>query len=272
MAFATATPPGGASHGSPTIAGLIAAAGIAASPSTHWQERGASRAASPPPRGSADDGVRLDPVPSAIATVVGSSSNNHGNSPGAAAGPVPGPERPRCRRRLPFTWQPSVEYEQEFHVSGDQHEIVTKIGDFWEKDWVIPVGGSLRMIKGGFYRWAVCIDMAAPHRPQIQIGVHGEGHRRPWRLLTSSRCSRARDDDPWLDRPGGDRALKDGDILHVEVDLRGLHFPFGTFSLAINDEPPELIFDDIPLHVGTPIIPVVCMGGDQSRARLCPVY
>lgn len=176
------------------------------------------------------------------------------------------------RRRLPFAWQPSAEYEREFRVSGEQCEIVTKLGDFREKDWVIPVGGTLRMMKGGLYRWTLCIETKAAHRPQIQLGVHGEGHRRPWRLLTTSRCSRARDDDKWLDRPGGDRALKEGDLLHVEVDLRGLHLPFGTMTFAVNKEAPELIFDDIPLNTGAPIIPVASMGGDQSRIRVCSAY
>ena len=28
-------------------------------------------------------------------------------------------------------------------------------------------------------------------------------HRRPWRLMTTTRCSRAKDEDPWQERPGG---------------------------------------------------------------------
>jgi len=196
-----------------------------------------------------------------------------GNAADRALSPPPqGPERPRCRRRPPFAWQPSPDYEKEFQISGESGEIVTKLNDFEDKGWVIPVGGTLRLARGGVYRWTMCIERKCPHRPQLQIGIHGVGHRRPWRLLTTSRCSRARDDDPWHDRPGGDRMIDEGDFVHLEVDLRGLHLPFGTMSMAINAEPPELVFDDIPLNTSTPIMPVVSTGGDQSRVRLCSAY
>lgn len=183
-----------------------------------------------------------------------------------------GPERPRCRRWPPFAWQPAPDYENEFKVSGDSSEIVTKVRDFKDRDWVVPVGSTLRLSKGGAYHWTLCVERKCPYRPQLQLGVHGAGHRRPWRLLTTSRCSRARDDEPWSDRPGGDRTIEEGDFVHVEVDLRGLHLPFGTLSVAVNAEPPEIVFDDIPLNSSTLIMPVVSMGGDQARVRLCPAY
>ena len=41
-----------------------------------------------------------------------------------------------------------------------------------------------------------------------------------------------------------------GDVVHLEVDLRGLHLPFGTMALAINGEASEVIFDDIALSTG----------------------
>ena len=39
--------------------------------------------------------------------------------------------------------------------------------------------------------------------------------------------------------------------------------------MAVNSEPFETVFEDIPLQTNSPIIPVVSMGGDQSRVRLC---
>jgi len=183
-----------------------------------------------------------------------------------------GPERPRFRRRPPFAWQLAADYEREFRVSGDWKEVVTKVRDFRDRDWVVPVGSSLRLSRGGAYRWTLRIERKCAYRPQLQLGIHGAGHRRPWRLLTTSRCSRARDDEPWLDRPGGDKAIEEGDFVHVELDLRGLHLPFGTLSVAVNTEPAEIVFDDIPLSSSTLIMPVVSMGGDQARIRLCPAY
>ncbi|CAL1132645.1 unnamed protein product [Cladocopium goreaui] len=70
---------------------------------------------------------------------------------------------------------------------------------------------------------------------------------------------------------GGDRMLLEGDYLHIEVDLRGLYLPFGTMAVSINSEPQEVIFDDITLTNGSPLMPVVCMGGNLSRVRLMPV-
>mmetsp|Transcript_61451 Transcript_61451/g.146544 ORF Transcript_61451/g.146544 Transcript_61451/m.146544 type:complete len:466 (-) Transcript_61451:105-1502(-) len=178
------------------------------------------------------------------------------------------PERTRQRREPPFFWLPSVEYADEFDVSGDAGEVVTKVRDFEDQGWVIPVGGSLRMQRGGLYRWTLRIERKCPSRPQLQLGIHGMNHSQPWRLITTSRCSWSRDDEPWQDRPAGDRLIDEGDCVHMEVDLRGIHSKFGSLALAINDEPFEQFFDDIPLNTPYPLMPVVSMGGDQSRVRL----
>ena len=50
----------------------------------------------------------------------------------------------------------------------------------------------------------VCPSLYATVRPR-QLGIHGANHNQPWRLVTTSRCSWSRDDEPWQDRPGGDR-------------------------------------------------------------------
>lgn len=183
-----------------------------------------------------------------------------------------GPERARLRHRPPFQWLASPDYESEFEVTGRNKEIVTKVGDFRDPSWVIPVGSTLQLMKGASYRWTLRIEKLCPHQPQMQLGIHGSGHRRPWRLFTTSRCSRARDDEPWRERPEGDHSIEEGDFVHFEVDLRGLHLPFGTMSISVNTGPSEVVFDDIPLSVSTPVMPVVSMGGDQSRVRLCPAY
>lgn len=186
-----------------------------------------------------------------------------------------GPERPRIRGQPPFFWQPSAEYAEEFTVSGDCGEVVTKTRDFEDQGWVIPVGGSWRLSPGGLYRWTLRIERKCPSRPQLQLGIHGENHGQPWRLVTTSRCSWSRDDEPWRDRSGGDRLIDEGDYVHIEVDMRGSVSKFGTFALAVNDEAFEQFFDDIPLtapSAGYPLMPVVSMGGDQSRVRLCPCY
>lgn len=186
--------------------------------------------------------------------------------------PQPGPERPRPQGKPPFFWQPSQEYAGEFEVSGDYGEVVTKMGDFEDQGWVIPVGGAWRLLRGGVYRWTLRVERKCPSRPQLQLGVHGMNHSQPWRLVTTSRCSWSRDDEPWQDRVGGDRLIDEGSYVHVEVDLRGLQTRYGSMALAINDEPYERFFEDIPLGTPYPLIPVVSMGGDRSRVRLCPSY
>eukprot|EP00929_Paragymnodinium_shiwhaense_P012874 TRINITY_DN120757_c0_g1_i1.p1 TRINITY_DN120757_c0_g1~~TRINITY_DN120757_c0_g1_i1.p1 ORF type:complete len:238 (+),score=16.39 TRINITY_DN120757_c0_g1_i1:161-874(+) len=176
------------------------------------------------------------------------------------------------RQRPPFTWQIAQDYETEFCVSGPSKEVVTKVGNFADADLVIPAGSTWRLAKGGVYRWTVLIDKICPQRPQLHLGVHGASHRRPWRLISSTRGSTARDDDQWLARPGGDRAIREGDYVHLELDLRGLHLPFGTLAMAVNSEPSEVVFDDIPLSGSSPLMPIVSMGGDKSQVRLCPAY
>mmetsp|Transcript_19663 Transcript_19663/g.53940 ORF Transcript_19663/g.53940 Transcript_19663/m.53940 type:complete len:128 (+) Transcript_19663:2412-2795(+) len=127
-------------------------------------------------------------------------------------------------------------------------------------------------MRGGTYRWTIRIERKCPSRPQLQLGIHAVNHSQPWRLVTTSRCSKSRDDEPWQDRPSGDRLIDQGDYVHVEADLRGVNSKFGTLTLAINDEPAEQFFDDIPLGSSCALIPVVSMGGDQSMVRLCPNY
>ena len=50
----------------------------------------------------------------------------------------------------------------------------------------------------------IFIGKISIHRAR-QLGIHGANHNQPWRLVTTSRCSWSRDDEPWQDRPGGDR-------------------------------------------------------------------
>ncbi|CAD7935202.1 unnamed protein product [Amoebophrya sp. A25] len=186
---------------------------------------------------------------------------------------IPFPAHSKCNLP-PFFWQPSTDYEAEFSISGEHSHVVTKVKDFEDKGWVIPVSGSLRMVRGGVYKWTLHIVTKCHHRPQMQFGIHGENHEKPWRLVTTSRCSRSRDDDPWRDRPGGDKLIDEGDYVTVIVDLRSTPNPetqtaansFGKFLYAVNDEAPELVFDDLPLT--TPLMPVVSMGGDACSIEL----
>jgi len=174
----------------------------------------------------------------------------------------------------PFIWIPMTEYASEFEVYGANKETVTKIRDFEDQGWVIPVSGSLRMQRGGLYRWDLLVVKKCQHRPQMQFGIHGLDHEKPWRLVTTSRCSRSRDDDPWQDRPDGDKLIDEGDVIHISVDLRDIALTgLGTFSFSVNEEPTEIAFDDIPLiHPetgdGCCLMPVVSMGGDGSSLSL----
>lgn len=170
----------------------------------------------------------------------------------------------------PFYWIPSLDYQQEFLVEGSMGETVTKVRDFEDQGWVIPVSGSLRMCRGGVYKWSLLIVKKCQYRPQMQFGIHGLNHEKPWRLVTTSRCSRSRDDDPWQDRPDGDKLIDENDIIHVLVDLRGEgDSSLGTFMFAVNDEPFEKVFDDLPLT--QPLIPVLSMGGDGSSVQLLKI-
>jgi hypothetical protein len=204
--------------------------------------------------------------------LIGVVSQLHELQMNADAGANSGPERSRFRGQPPFSWQPSAEYEKEFEVSGESNEIVTKVNDFEDQGWVIPVGGSWKLQSGGLYRWTLKIERKCPSRPQLQLGIHGANHTQPWRLVTTSRCSWSKDDEPWRDRRGGDRLIDEGDFVHVEVDLRGIHSKYGTLALAINTEGFETFFEDIPLDTPYHLMPVVSMGGDQSRVRLCNNY
>eukprot|EP00435_Cladocopium_sp_Y103_P061416 s243_g23.t1 len=160
--------------------------------------------------------------------------------------------------------------EKEFQVTGECNEIVTKVGDFEDQGWVIPVGGSWRLMRGGIYRWTIRIEQKCSGRPQLQLGIHGANHNQPWRLVTTSRCSWSRDDEPWQDRPNGDRLIDEGSFVHIEVDMIGINSTTGSFSLAIDDGPFEEFFDDIPLSQPYSLIPVVSMGGNQSREMRFP--
>eukprot|EP00388_Colpodella_angusta_P040733 GDKK01051062.1.p1 GENE.GDKK01051062.1~~GDKK01051062.1.p1 ORF type:complete len:507 (+),score=149.11 GDKK01051062.1:24-1523(+) len=184
-----------------------------------------------------------------------------------------GPSHPRDPRNQdpPFFWTASPDYAQEFAVSGSHKDIVSKVGDFEDQGWVIPVAGSLRMVRGSVYRWGLKILRKCPHRPQMQFGLHGLYHEKPWRLITTSRCSRSKDDEPWQDRPEGDRLVDEGDVIWMEVDLRVLGGSTrGTLSYAINEEPWEVAFSDIPLNSDLPLMPVVSMGGDGCAVQVLP--
>mmetsp|Transcript_48729 Transcript_48729/g.109415 ORF Transcript_48729/g.109415 Transcript_48729/m.109415 type:complete len:297 (+) Transcript_48729:133-1023(+) len=169
----------------------------------------------------------------------------------------------------PFYWVQDIESLGEFEVSGSSGEIITKMGDYEDEASSLPIAGTMRMVKGGLYCWTLQIVRQNPRRPQLQFGVQGAQHARPWRLVSSGRCSRSRDEGPWLSRPGGDLWLGEGDYIHCEADFRCLVVPLGTFSVAVNDGPYETMFEDIPLSEG-PLYPVVSMGGGGSCCRLCP--
>jgi len=177
------------------------------------------------------------------------------------------PPRP-FRAPPPFYWVPTPASIGEFEVSGACGEVVTKIGDYQDENSALPIAGTMRMAKGGLYIWTLQVVRQSPHRPNMQFGVQGAGHARPWRLVSSGRCSRSRDEGPWVARPGGDKVVSEGDFVHCEADFRGLDGPIGSFAFAINNGPFETAFEDIPLTDG-PLFPVVSMGGDGTTCRLC---
>lgn len=171
----------------------------------------------------------------------------------------------------PFYWVPTPETILEFEVSGSSGELVTKTGDYGDRGSALPIAGTLRMDKGALYVWTLQVVRHSnflKERPPIHFGIHGVGHARPWRLVNSSRCSRSRDDGPWMSRPAGDVTIVEGDYIHCEVDLRGLSGPLGTFSFALNSGEMETVFEDIPLSDGT-LQPVLAMGGDGTIVRVC---
>ncbi|CEM02525.1 unnamed protein product [Vitrella brassicaformis CCMP3155] len=199
----------------------------------------------------------------------------------AAAAPPPSVAQPNISitklsntsgPKPPFYWVPSTDYVDEFAITGAHHEVVTKVRDFEDQGWVIPVSGTLRISRGAFYKWSFSILKKCAHRPQLQFGVHGMNHEKPWRLITTSRCSRSRDDEPWQDRPGGDRLIDEGNVVHVEVDMRPLNGKeFGSLSYAVNDEEWEVAFEDLPLDE-TLLMPIVSMGGDGCSVKLLNNY
>jgi len=171
------------------------------------------------------------------------------------------------RSPAPFYWVQSVETISEFEVGGAFGEVVTKLGDFKDENSALPIAGTLRMAKGGMYTWTIQVVKQCPHRPHFLFGIQGAAHARPWRLVSSGRCSRSRDDGPWAVRPGGDLMIRPGDYLHCEADLRGLDGALGSFSFAVNAGPFETAFEDIPLS-DVPLHPVLCMGGAGTTCRL----
>eukprot|EP00439_Symbiodinium_sp_Y106_P049546 s218_g6.t1 len=121
------------------------------------------------------------------------------------------------RQRPPFSWQAARDFQREFDVSGEENEIVTKVGDFKESHWAVPIAGTLKLFKGCIYRWTLRLEHICSTRPEMQIGVHAKDHRRPWRLMTTTRCSRARDEDPWQERPGLCRNLQRFDLPFLQT-------------------------------------------------------
>uniref|UniRef100_A0A7S1QMK4 Uncharacterized protein n=1 Tax=Alexandrium catenella TaxID=2925 RepID=A0A7S1QMK4_ALECA len=194
---------------------------------------------------------------------------NRGSAASAAMAIAADEAPPRPCGAPPFYWVPTVDTITEFEVSGVAGEVVGKTGDYEDKGSALPIAGTLRMAKGGLYLWTLQIVRQCPRRPHLQFGLHGVNHARPWRLVSTGRCSRSRDDGPWLARPGGDMLIGEGDYVHCEADLRGLDGPLGSFAFAVNDGPFETVFEDIPLSEG-PLQPVIAMGGSGTTCRLCP--
>jgi len=168
-------------------------------------------------------------------------------------------------RRPPFGWTVvAEECVAEFLVGGRWGETVEKRGDFGRVDVVIPVNGKVQMKAGRIHRWALVMERLNRERPEVQLGIQGLDFEYPWRLVTTTRCSRSRDEDEmWTPRPGGNKTIHERDVVHLELDLR--RSP-GSFFMAVNDEPSELLFADIPIQ--RPVMPAVMLGGHGSRVRV----
>merc|ERR1719379_3144615 len=140
--------------------------------------------------------------------------------------------------------------------------------DYRSKGWVIPVHGKILMSRGHVYRWALVVEQLNLERSELQFGIQGLNFAHPWRLITTTRCSRSRDEEEvWHPRPGGDKRIQKHDVVHLELDLAvSPNRPLGDLRMAINDEPFELVFDDIP--VDNVILPAVMLGGHGSRVRV----
>ncbi|CAE8615976.1 unnamed protein product [Polarella glacialis] len=120
------------------------------------------------------------------------------------------------------------------------------------------------MKSGRVYRWALVIEQVNRERPEIQFGIQGTNFEHPWRLVTTTRCSRSRDaDERWTRRPGGDRQIQEHDVVHLELDFRESQ---GELRMAINTEPFEIVFREIP--TARPVMPTVMLGGHGSRVRV----
>lgn len=169
------------------------------------------------------------------------------------------------RSRPPFQWIIlTEECKHEFVVGGRWRDTVEKRGDYGHVGLVIPVNGRIEMRSGNVYRWALVIEQVNRERPEIQFGIQGINFDFPWRLVTSTRCSRSRDDEQqWTRRPGGDRMLQAWDTVHLELNFRQTP---GVLTMAINEEPFEVVFSDIPTT--RPVMPVAMLGGHGSRVRI----
>lgn len=168
-------------------------------------------------------------------------------------------------QRPPFEW--AVMHEEcaaEFTLGGKWHETVEKVGDYKMPGWVIPVNGRIEMSAGSVYRWALDMEQMNRERPEIQFGIQGSDFEHPWRLITTTRCSRSRDEeDAWTPRPGGDLRIQERDIVHIELDFTG---SLGVLSMSVNDGPFEIVYDEIPTD--RPVMPAVMLGGNSSRVRV----
>lgn len=167
-------------------------------------------------------------------------------------------------RRPPFEWKVSEDFTSEFVIGGRWRETVEKHGDFGRPDMVLPANGRIEMKQGRIYRWALVIEQVNREREEVQFGIQGVNFDFPWRLVTATRCSRACDhEERWLPRPLGDRAIQEHQVVHLELDFRHDH---GSLMMAVDDEPFELVFADIP--TAKPVMPAVMLGGDASRVRV----
>ncbi|CAK0853974.1 unnamed protein product [Prorocentrum cordatum] len=167
-------------------------------------------------------------------------------------------------QRPPFAWAVlSEDLVSQFIIGGPWKDVVEKSGDYERRDLVIPVNSKVEMRPGGVYRWALVIEHLSREMPEIQFGIQGCGFEKPWRLITTTRCSRACDEETWQRRAEGDRAILEHDVVHLELDLTSRP---GVLSMAVNDEPFEVVFADIVTD--KPIMPAVMLAGDGGRVRV----
>lgn len=174
--------------------------------------------------------------------------------------------RTRAARPL-FEWWVVHEEENadEFYIGGQWRDTVEKRGDYKMAGWVIPVNGRINMSAGSVYRWILQVERMNRDRPEVQFGFQGAKFEHPWRLVTTTRCSRSRDEEPWTARPEGNRQIQENDLVHLELDMR--RDP-GRFWMAVNEEPFELVFDDVPTSRG--VMPAVMLGGHGCTVRVRP--